>query len=377
MTVQPHQSRTGMPGLPAQVPGGPVSAHRPRPAVAGPSQDLAGPFVREYTPKWPYRHPSAQVASVLYYRMRSTRVVNPEGDRGHWLRFFSRPYTVVDVQLGWHVAQFEVKLPTADSALFFPARVKVRWRVRDPYTVATSQVSDVAQLMIPELESRLREVTRRYAVHEVKAANEAVGEVLGGSDPGSAFGLELEVFADIGPDELTVRHTERVVEARHLTVLERIDQDLRRLKDEGERNSIREWTAHFQGALERGETALMAEMMARNPQDLPKIHAMLRNEQREARQDSMELIGRLIDGNLLETWQLGDQAQAVVEFLRTGTRRVVETAGDASHRVLDAGGGAAGGHEPARPRPFWEAEREDGPGGGSAPGAGPARPGGG
>ncbi|MDH2387883.1 hypothetical protein QCN29_03585 [Streptomyces sp. HNM0663] len=166
---------------------------------------------------------------------------------------------------------------------------------------------------------------------------------------GGEFGLELQLFVDIIPDNLTIRHTESVVQAQHQTAMERVEQQLRKLQNTHERENIREWTAHFQSALENGEISVMAQMLARNPDDLSRIHALLKSEQREARQDSMELIGRLIDGNMLETWQLGDRAQAVVDFLRTGTQRAVDSAGNTTAETLRAGGGAQ-----QSPRPFWE-----------------------
>lgn len=340
---------------------------QPQPERPLPSQDLPGPYVREYKPKWPYRHSSSQVASVLYHRYRRSRVVTAEQLENFVLTWFTpAPYTVVDVQLGWHVTEFTMQLPSSDSALFFPARVKVRWQVRDPYKAAQHQVADVGRLMEPELEDRLREVSRKYAVHQVKSANEAVKAELGGAELGRQFGLELELFVDINPDELTVRHTEEVVEARQLTVLERLDHDLKQLKDSGERERLTQWAGHFQQALERGDTEVMAQMMARDPEQLPKIHTMLRREQREARKDSMELIGKLIDGNMLETWQLGDQAQAVVRFLRDGAGRAVEAAGDTTNRVLDAGTSGGSG----RSRPFWQRDDDTDESGGAARPAG-------
>ncbi|MDH2387884.1 hypothetical protein QCN29_03590 [Streptomyces sp. HNM0663] len=147
---------------PPAVPMGPPPprSRRERPHQQRPSQDMPGPFVREYKPRWPYQHSSAQVASALFHRYSRPRLVTADAVENFFRKWFTpAPYTVIDVQLGWHVTAFEMELPSADPALFFPARVKVRWRVVDPFKVAKSQITDVAQLMVPEMEDRLRSVS--------------------------------------------------------------------------------------------------------------------------------------------------------------------------------------------------------------------------
>ncbi|GAB7102204.1 hypothetical protein JCM4814A_05180 [Streptomyces phaeofaciens JCM 4814] len=304
--------------------------------LPSPAQELAGPFIREYRPAWPYRHSSAQIAAVLYYRHRRPRVVRPEGEEGPlprrvlsaWLlRWLPRPLAALELQLGWHTVAFEAQLPAAESGRSFPTAIRVRWQVNDPFLVARSQVSDVAALLVPELEQRLRDVSRGYSIRRAEEVRDAVHAALDGHDLGTRFGLELDVFVTISSDKLIQDHGENLG------------------RDEGKRELIRIWTREFQHAMDGGDHTVMAQMMARNPEDLQDIRQMFRKEQREERQDVMELMSRLIDGGLLERWELGDQAMVVVEFLRSGMRRV----------TADPRPQVANGSTPRRSL-FWEQE---------------------
>ncbi|WP_406385080.1 hypothetical protein [Streptomyces sp. NBC_01618] len=268
------------------------------------SQELAGPFLREYRPVWPYRHRSAQVVAVLYYRNRPPRAVGPEGEEGFLLRWLTRPYTAFELQLGWHTVSFKAQLPAAEAGRSFPAEVRVRWQVDDPCLVARSQVSDVATLLLPELEQRLRDVSRTFSIRHAERVRDAVHEALSGQRLGGRFGLELDVFVTISSDQLIQDHGESLG------------------RDESKRELIEGWARDFQRALEADDDAMMARMIAGNPKDQQAIRQMFRKEQRDERQDVMEVMSRLIDGGLLERWELGEQAMVVVEFLRQNARRV-------------------------------------------------------
>lgn len=337
-----HNPPRALPPAPAAAPALPPGAGHPHaparaaaawtPAASTPSkpgelpaaaQELAGPFLREYRPDWPYRHRSAQVAAVLFYRSRPPRAVGPEGEEGFLLRWLARPYTAFELQLGWHTVSFKVELPAAENGRSFPTDVRVRWQVSDPCLVARSQVTDVAALLVPELEQRLRDVSRGYSINRAEEVRDAVHEALRDQRVGSRFGLEVDVFVTISWDKLIQDHGRSLGRVLHQTDLERLNHELRQLRDDNKRQLISHWAADFQRALKSGNHAVMAQMMARNPKDLSEIREMFRKEQREERQDGMELMSRLIEGGLLERWELGDQAMVVVEFLRSSARHVL------------------------------------------------------
>ncbi|MFE0171245.1 hypothetical protein ACFWZ2_02930 [Streptomyces sp. NPDC059002] len=329
------------PWTPLETPAKTPKTPAERPAAA---QELPGPFLREYRPDWPYRHRSAQVTAVLYYRSRPPRAVGPEGEEGLLLRWFARPYTAFELQLGWHTVSFKVELPAEESGRSFPTDVRVRWQVSDPYLVARSQVTDVAALLVPELEQRLRDVSRGYSINRAEEVRDAVHEALRGEELGSQYGLELDVFVTISWDKLIRDHGTSLGRVLHQTDLEEVHQKLRELRDQNKRELIGRWAEDFQAAVARGDDAVMAQMMARNPKDLGEIRQMFRKEQREQRQDGMELMSRLVDGGLLERWELGDQAMVVVEFLRSGARHVMS---DPLPQVTTAG-------EPRRRNVYWQ-----------------------
>jgi hypothetical protein len=299
------------------------------------------------------------VASVLYFRGRRPQVVLPEGQEGIWpLRLLRRPYAVFEIQLGSHTLTFEMKLPAADTVSFFPARISVRWQVRDPMLVAKEQVSDVAKLLAPQWEERLKDVSRQFPITQPDLVEAAVRKELGEAALGAPYGMDVTVVVDITPDEVTIANAKQLQQAQHTQALERLEQRLRLIKNENERQVVRAWAQHFQEAMKQGDTAVMAEMMARHRDDIPQIRAMLREEQHAARKDSLELISTLIEGNLLEPHQLGDQAQAVVEILREGTQRAITTA--VLHTTPQPDGAPQAGELPGpRREVFWNAQAQD------------------
>ncbi|MFH8619579.1 hypothetical protein ACH4E8_31525 [Streptomyces sp. NPDC017979] len=337
MHFHPQRSRAVSPPVPplwpapagrpvnyAGAPAGVEPGQRRRVPAEQPAspQKLSGPFLREYRPRWPYRHRSAQVVAVLYYRHRRPLAVGPEGEEGYLWRWLRRPYTAFELQLGWHTVSFVAELPAAESGRSFPAEVRVRWQVSDPYRVARSQVTDVAALLVPELEQELRNVSRAFSIDSAENVRDEVHKALRKAELGRDFGLELDVFVTISSDELIQDHGKSMGRVRHQTDLERLNQQLRLLRDENKRTLIRDWATDFQSAIERGDHVLMAQMMARNPKDVMEIRQLFRKEHRKERQDGMELMSRLIDGGLLERWELGEQAMVVVEFLRSNARRL-------------------------------------------------------
>lgn len=363
--VQQPRSRALSPPVPPMPPVRPwhppaVSGYdRPEPRQGRPGelpaspQELPGPFLREYRPRWPYRHRSAQVVTVLYYRNRRPLAVGPEGEEGYLWRWLRRPYAAFELQLGWHTVAFVAELPASEKGRSFPAEIRVRWQVSDPYRVARSQVTDVAALLVPELEQELRNVSRTISIGSAEDVRDEVHKALRQAKLGEDFGLKLDVFVTISSDELIQAHGKNLGRVLHQTDLERLNQQLRLLRDENERTLIRDWATDFQQAIERGDHALMAQMMARNPKDVMEIRQLFRKEQRKERQDGMELMSRLIEGGLLERWELGDQAMVVVEFLRTNARRLTT---DSVPKVPIEGG--------PRRSLFWEGA-DDGSGAGS------------
>ena len=342
-------------------PGGRPAAHS-----AARQQDAErhrGPLKRECSP--PFKRTSGEIAAVLLYRNGGHRVVWPDRHEDTNKPWIGSPYTYFEVQLGRHVAEFELALPAAGDGVFFQAIARVQWEVEDPYLVVTQQVRDVAELLHDDLLDGLRAVSRRFRLTEAQRADEAVrdeiatGRIVLGRDLG--LRTRVRVFVDLDRDireEVGRRDTVAV----KMQTDERVAEATRR-KEEAERRLVAERARDLEEMFRRGDMAQIAHHMAMNPDKQWEIRRELQQEKREGQADFLSVFNRLLDTGVLERHDIGEPMYQVLEFLRQSTGTML--GGVAAH-VLDPPDGGrprraleegAGRPEPVRPP--WDEDRED------------------
>lgn len=272
---------------------------------------LAGPFLREYVPPGRFRPVSAMVASVLYYRNGSHRVVWPDARAQPFSRqtLVARPYSVVDVALGKHRSSFAMQLPAAGGAAFFQTEVDVAWEVVDPYLVARARVEDVADLIEPELKKRLRKVSSRFAITEAARMAEAIHDRMesGGWEPiGSELGLATSVYVHVDLDE---RARDRVRDAE--------DEDFKEER-------IARRAEKFQAIVLAGDYAQAAWEMAQDPEASRAVLKVLRDERRADRREALDFVGHMIDQGMIEPRHVSEQTLAVIDYVKQSSGRVLD-----------------------------------------------------
>ncbi|MGW0545220.1 hypothetical protein ACWD0D_33720 [Streptomyces griseoincarnatus] len=249
-----------------------------------------GPLLREYVLTGAFRRPSAQVASVLHYHNGGYSVVWPHRETRRNKPLLGRPYAVTEVLLGVHLSSFRMTVPAARGGDFFNVEVDVQWQVVDPYAVVQARLVDVAQVLAPEVQDRLRAVSIRFPLDQAKDAWQAMRKTV--------------------QDEL----------ARHLGLKTRtfVRVDLSRAQ-------LHRQARRYQALFEKGDTEQLAIMMARSPSDTASLLALIHDRERAANKERTELLRLLIEGGLLSRGDINEQARSVLSFLADNEHRTDDT----------------------------------------------------
>lgn len=257
-------------------------------------EQLKGPFQTEYDPAGEFRHPGAQLTSVLFYRSGGYSVVSAMGTEHFGKRFGAKPYTVIEVARGRHTTSFELELPAAGGAAFFRAQVDVQWIVIDNFRVVDQRLVDVADVLGPQIKKRLHQVSERFAVNDAQRANHAVNNELEAGewrDLGTDVGLQTKVFVRIAVDDKVVRQAELDRDLRWEQHEAKVKQETARLKERHQSELLTLRMEFFRAMMAGGQGAQINYMLA---QDDANAGAFLEALRQEKRSDQAEMLDRVM-----------------------------------------------------------------------------------
>ncbi|WP_327348920.1 hypothetical protein [Streptomyces europaeiscabiei] len=249
-----------------------------------------GPFLREYALTGAFRRPSAQVASVLHYHNGGHSIVWPHQESRRHKPLLGRPYAVTEVLLGMHLSSFSMMLPAASGGDFFGVDVDVRWEVVDPYAVVLARLVDVAQVLTPEVQDRLRAVSLRFPLDQANDAWQAMRSAVQ-EELAWHLGLRTRTFVRVGMDQ----------------------------------PQIRRQALHYRALLDNGDTEALAYLMARNPSDTLSLLTLIQEGQRAANKERTDLLRLFIERGLLSGEDINEQARSVLSFLADNEYRIDDT----------------------------------------------------
>jgi hypothetical protein len=290
-----------------------------------------------------------QVASVLYYRNGGYSVVRPHGKEHYGKPVVGRPYNIVEIHLGRHRSVFSMELPSAGGAAFFRTEVDVLWEVIDPHLAANARVENVADLIEPELKQRLRDVSLRFRITEAARAYAAIQDHIasGTWEPlGADIGLNTRVYVRIDLSQKAIEQSNQLEDERFGQDLA-VEQHRRKSSEEElEAQRIARRADFFRRLVAAGEHAQVAYLMAQNPDDARGVLQMLKEDQRADRREAFDFFAHMMNTGLIERWQLGDQARAVIDFVQSSSGRLLDLPSGPpaleSPRPAGSGGDAAG-----------------------------------
>ncbi|MFC7993175.1 helix-turn-helix domain-containing protein [Streptomyces pilosus] len=291
---------------------------------------LRGPFLREYYPTGSFRRASPKVVAVLHYRNGGRSVLWPHREQHYNKPWIGRPLSVCEIALGVHVSTFRLSLPAAGGAALFEAEVTVQWEVKDPLIVAESKITDIEPILMPALLDRLRAVSVRYPPGAADEAWRGMRAALS-DDPehwARLKGFEIRAFVRLALDQ----------------------------------EQLRREASRYQVLLDSADATELAFMIARDPNDVTSLLAVIQARQSEANQDRRELLRLLLEGGLLGRDDLNEHARSIFEFLADhddppGTRPAlppppIEPSADTEpSKDLPAATPSSANHSRQRPQP--------------------------
>ncbi|MGV9263418.1 hypothetical protein ACWDRR_01995 [Kitasatospora sp. NPDC003701] len=301
----------------------PQAAGKPGRGRSGTPEHPAGPLLREYPrPDAGARHPSAEVALVLFYRNGGHSVVTAMGTEHYGRPLMARPVTVCEVARGTHVTRLTLQVPAAGSATFFEVEADVQWSVTDYRKVVDEQVKNVAVRLRAPLVERLRGICSNYPVSAAAEADRAVKSACRNGqwdDLGYDLGLRAELFVRFAVDKKTIQHVdaERNLDHDDRTAARGHD---RALAEEHRRTELLQMRMlKFRTMLEGGEWNQICFMLADNQDEARAFMEVLRQESRADKRELLDHTLRLVEKGVIQSAELESQVR---ELLGTSAYRV-------------------------------------------------------
>ncbi|RAG86103.1 hypothetical protein DN069_08280 [Streptacidiphilus pinicola] len=274
---------------------------------------LPGPFVSEFSPQGSYQHRGAQVASVIFYKNGGYTIATVRGKQNVNKPLFGAPTSVCLIARGQHQVSFQLDLPSLGDRATFRAEADVNWEVQDFHLAAEKRVVDVARMLAPSLQARLRAITRRHNLDSAQIADEAIQQELAGghwADFGAELGLRTEVFVRIDLGQAAAQYQAQLVAVEKGSHVQQAIDAAGVARVEANMDAARSLIA-------AGEAGQYAHMLASDPSRAAEILGALQSQAREQRQGALDYLSKLISEGVVQRHQIEDQVQLLIDYSRS------------------------------------------------------------
>lgn len=298
--------------------------------------------LRRFRPFGAAPQQKAGVATVVATNGGEVRLVPDRRTLGELA--FAPHATQYEVDLAHHQTTFAFKLRSNDDGYHFEATVEVTWRVHDPVQVVRHRIVDGTEAVRQQLRGRMVTLGRRYDIEHSRELEEAIRAEFEG--PGRLLDECLwvhDLIVEISLDEagqnwlrerrnairegILIRETHGVdVEKQRLAQeLERMraeweikqeelrrnfeletkrlqqEQELARQQQEKQQEleAERQRSQFFTEAMERGDAAVLAAHLGRNPDDAKDLVRMIIENKAVAEERQAKLLAEMIDNGMI------------------------------------------------------------------------------
>ena len=211
--------------------------------------------------------------------------------------------SVYEIDLSLRNLALSITLPSAGDAFVFRTEVDVQWRVEVPETIVTKGLRDIRPLVVPRLLAGLRQSSRALATSDVETAEKATTSQFDPDWLMAEYGLWTNILVRLRMDAQTERNI-------------RLDAEVRA----------------FKKLIETGDIDQFALQLAQNPRDVQAVVEALVAERDTHRREVLEFITKLIQSDALDRWQIDDQVQVVMQWMKASISRVL-TGTDAARQL--------------------------------------------
>jgi hypothetical protein len=233
------------------------------------------------------------------------------------------PGTLYEIDMGKHWAQLKVDVPSIAEAFLFSAIVDLEWWVKDPIQIVRDGVHDVRETLEPHLRQRLARVTRNYDVADAAQAEEVAARSLRSEPLGPEYGLDTQAFLQLRMDPSSVEHATAVRKITWDIELERKIQVLRLERDDSTAALIQRRLDRYRDILVLGNVDQFALQMAQNPEEIPAVVQMLREERHNDRRAVTDFVTKLLDSGAIDRHEINDQVREALRWLKDATDTVL------------------------------------------------------
>lgn len=308
----------------------------------GQQRPVSSPILSET--RWGGKPPAVRafVALVVVHHRGEHQVLSPHDRRR--VQLHRRPATVYEVDLGVHHTTVPAELPSRDAAGSFHAELRVSWRVLDPSAAVRHQLTDVQEALTPDLLYRARKIAGDFGVDQRAAAEEeisarlgarpvdvtnsdsiqqAMDDALGNDRLGAEYGLWTRVVAELTLDEAALEHNARMTQYTRAIAEENVQQQLRVLQEENQRKIMADRIAVYREIVAAGDREAFAMQLALHPTDITAVAKILKDEELSSRRETIDFVAHMVDSNVIERWEVSDQAREALQWLKAATARVI------------------------------------------------------
>ena len=241
--------------------------------------------------------------------------------------------TLFEIDMGQHWTPIELDMPSQSEAFSFHATADVEWRVENPLRIVTDGVHDIRTVLRTQLWQRLSPITRAFEIEDSANAEAAAAASLADLPIGTEYGLRTRVFLRLRMDALAVEHASAVRDVRREIALERDTQVLRLLREESRAALIDRRITRYRSVLLSGDFDQFALQLAHNPDEVPAVIQMLREERNNNRRAVTDFVTHLLDSGAIDRHEISDQVRNALQWVKDASDPVLAAPG-ASDRTV-------------------------------------------
>lgn len=242
------------------------------------------------------------------------------------------------VDIGTHNLEFQTKVPCNKDAFNFEAKLQVVYQVDDPTLIVKNNTRDVLTILKPEIENRMRTISRRYNAEQSEEAEQEINKSLGkGVRIGGIFAKQIISNLELEP---TARE--------HLRTLQNTKNEIARKEAEHELQitiskhefEIKKLKMDFYAPLiKKGQWNLLALQLAEHPDDVAAIASMINQHQQAELDKQLKMLKIMLEEDVVEGFQVEEVGKRVLQ-------RLVDSLGPITSKALTDGGSKGNSDKP-------------------------------
>jgi len=162
-------------------------------------------------------------------------------------------------------------------------------------------------------------------VGDVIAAERAVGDAARILDLGREYGLTVTLSIRLSADTGAAEYATSRRELQQKIDIEKLEHEHHRLQVSHEQEVIRTRMDLYRRIIDSGNVDQLALQLAQNPSGADSITALVREERQHERRQVTDFITHLLSSGVIDRWDVEEQVQTALTWLKDSTERTVQT----------------------------------------------------